>query len=448
MKIFGIPVKVEASFLLVLLMAMARSSELSLIAEWGLVVFVSVLVHEMGHAFAGRAFGLAPQITLYAMGGLTSWADSRKSLSPFQSISVSLAGPLSGLLLGGLVLLLKPFYAGDSFLIAVTISDFLWVNIAWSLFNLLPIIPLDGGHIIESVEEWWRGRSENIASTILSIAVASAVCLWAFTTRSSWIAFLTAWFLWSNAMTIKRRIELRFDQPFEEKLKIARQALQDEDGKELIRLSAEVFAKAKTEPLRREALELLIYGHTIEKEFAEAEKRLRQYSALFGANLYIEGYVHYCKGEYEQAIKLFEEVFDKEQSLRAGRMLFQVLLEANRPQQALQRFSHTAFEGRSASFYLHLQNLAFERHELELAAQLGLRAFEKTKDPTIAYNIACAFALQGNLPEALQWLLRAVESGFSDKTRMQNDADIAELRKLPEFEPIYRLLAEKAEASV
>jgi tetratricopeptide (TPR) repeat protein len=129
-------------------------------------------------------------------------------------------------------------------------------------------------------------------------------------------------------------------------------------------------------------------------------------------------------------------------------MLFQALLQANRPQQALQLFSQPVFEGRSASFYLHLQNQAFEQREIELAAQLGLQAFEKTKDPIIAYNIACAFALQGNLPEALQWLLRAVESGFSDRTLLESDADIAEVRKLPEFERLSRLLAEKAEACV
>jgi Zn-dependent protease len=448
MKIFGMPVKVEASFLLVLFMAMARSSDLSLIAEWGLVVFFSVLVHEMGHGFAGRAFGLEPQITLYAMGGLTSWTDDRKAISPVQSICISLAGPLSGLLLGGLVFLLKPFYAGDSFLIRVAIADLLWANIAWSLFNLLPIIPLDGGHIVESLEEWWRGKSENLASTILSIAVAAAVCLWAFTTQSSWVAFLTAWFLWSNATTIIRRIQLRFDQPLEEKLKTAGQELQNGNGKALIKLSEEVFTKARSEPLKRKALELLIYGYTLEQDFGEAQKRLYHYKALFGANLYIEGYILYCKGEYEQAIKLFEEVFDKEQSLHTGRMLFQALLEAKRPQQALQLFSHAVFDGRSASFYLHLQSQAFEQREMDLAAQLGLQAFEKTKDPAIAYNIACAFAMQGNLPEALQWLRRAVESGFSDKTLMESDADIAEVRKLPEFEPIYRLLAEKAEACV
>jgi Zn-dependent protease len=448
MKIFGIPVKVEASFLFVLFMAMARSSDLSLIAEWGLVVFFSVLVHEMGHAFAGRAFGLEPQITLYAMGGLTSWVDSRKAISPLQSICISFAGPLGGLLLGGLVFLLKPFYAGDSFLIGVAIADLLWVNIAWSLFNLLPIIPLDGGHIVESVEHWWRGKSENLASTIISIAVAAAVCVWAFAAQSLWIAFLTSWFLWSNAAAIIRRIQLRFDQPLEEKLKVAGQELQNGNGKALIKLSEEVFAKARSEPLKREALELLIYGHTLEQDFAEAQKRLHQYKALFGANLYIEGYMLYCKGEYEQAIRLFEEVFDKEKSLGAGRMLFQALLQANRPQQALQLFSQPVFEGRSASFYLHLQNQAFEQREIELAAQLGLQAFEKTKDPIIAYNIACAFALQGNLPEALQWLLRAVESGFSDRTLLESDADIAEVRKLPEFERLSRLLAEKAEACV
>jgi Zn-dependent protease len=282
MKIFGIPVKVEASFLMVLLMATARSSDLSMIAEWGLVVFFSILIHEMGHAFAGRAFGLEPQITLYAMGGVTSWIDNRKEISPSQSIRISLAGPVSGLVLGGLVFLLQPFYKGDSLLVYIVISDLLWINIAWSLFNLLPIVPLDGGHVLESVEEWWRGSRENICSIIISLTVATAVFVWAFTIKSPWIAFLTAWFAWSNASAIIRRIQRRVDQPLEEKLAIARKEMKNENGQALIKLSEEIFAKAKAESVRRQALELLIYGHIYEEDFTEAQKCLHQYRALFG----------------------------------------------------------------------------------------------------------------------------------------------------------------------
>jgi hypothetical protein len=85
---------------------------------------------------------------------------------------------------------------------------------------------------------------------------------------------------------------------------------------------------------------------------------------------------------------------------------------------------------------------------MALAIQIGLQAFEKTSDPIIAYNIGCAFAQQNNLQEAFNWILCAVQNGFNDRALIETDADIAEVRKLPEFERVYRLLAEKEEVSV
>ena len=61
---------------------------------WVVAVFLSVLVHEMGHALAIRALGVQPWITLYGMGGLTSHRGGR--LPPKTQILVSLAGPAAG----------------------------------------------------------------------------------------------------------------------------------------------------------------------------------------------------------------------------------------------------------------------------------------------------------------------------------------------------------------
>jgi Zn-dependent protease len=442
MKILGIPVKVEASFLLLLLMASARNSDVSMIAEWGLVVFFSILIHEMGHAFTGRAFGLEPQITLYAMGGLTSWTNNRKEIKPAQSILISLAGPFSGLLLGGLVFLLQPFYKGDSFLMSVAISDLLWINIAWSLFNLLPIVPMDGGHILESVEEWWRGKRENIVSTCISLAVSVMVFGWAISVKYYWIAFLTGWFAWSNAGAIIQRIKQRVDRSLQEKIDSAREELKNENGKAVIKLSKEVFEKAKSEQLQQSALELLIYGYVLEMNFEDAEKRLHHYKVIFGAHLYMEGFLLYHKGEFDQATAVLQEAFNNENSFRTGELLFQAHLQANRLEQALQLCSHPVLEKQRGNFCICLQARAFELDQIEFARQLGLEAFEKTKDPIVAYNIGCCLARQNHLQEAFHWILCAVQSGFRERALLETDPDIAEVRKLPEFEQVYRILAE------
>src|SRR5215813_15038454 len=112
MKIFGIPVKIDPSFLIICAMlAYSRLSVPALLVEWLIVIFVSILVHELGHALVVRSFGLSPQITLYSMGGLTSWIDE-KGLSHAKRIAISLAGPFAGFIFGGIVFMLQPRLPG------------------------------------------------------------------------------------------------------------------------------------------------------------------------------------------------------------------------------------------------------------------------------------------------------------------------------------------------
>src|SRR5205814_467341 len=73
-----------------------------LIVVWVAVVFLSVLVHEMGHALAIRRHGLSPEITLHWIGGLTSWNGAQNLTRP-QRIFISFAGPLAGFLFAAVV---------------------------------------------------------------------------------------------------------------------------------------------------------------------------------------------------------------------------------------------------------------------------------------------------------------------------------------------------------
>src|SRR5260370_29282128 len=86
LKLFGIPVSVEITFILMaLVLGRDRRADMTLLIEWIVVVFFSVLLHEFGHALVGRAFGLVPRIRLYAFGGLTSWSAGR-DITPGQSL--------------------------------------------------------------------------------------------------------------------------------------------------------------------------------------------------------------------------------------------------------------------------------------------------------------------------------------------------------------------------
>ncbi|HZS07066.1 MAG TPA: M50 family metallopeptidase [Blastocatellia bacterium] len=213
MKVFDIPVRVDPSFLLLgLILANSRLSEPALLVEWLVVVFISILVHEFGHALTGKAYGLTPQIQLYSMGGLTSWAEGRK-VTPPQSIIISLAGPFAGFLFGGLVYLLGhqiPF-AVDSLLWPTVYRDLLWVNIGWGIFNLLPVIPMDGGHVVGSLEEWIRKKPGKIAH-VVSLITAIALGVWALTIGWWWAAILMGWFAFINGGALLPRSSDRIEQ--------------------------------------------------------------------------------------------------------------------------------------------------------------------------------------------------------------------------------------------
>ena len=132
-----------------------------LLATWVLCVLVSIVVHELGHALAARRYGVQPYVELYQFGGLTYLPGAR--LSRGQSIVVSLAGPAAGFaaylavrgtLYGLEVTHLDGFFDGPSVgsWLSNYVADFLlYINGYWTLFNLLPILPLDGGQVSREV---------------------------------------------------------------------------------------------------------------------------------------------------------------------------------------------------------------------------------------------------------------------------------------------------------
>ena len=129
------------------------------------IVLVSILVHELGHAFVLRAYQQRPHVVLYAFGGLTYGSSPNRSRS--ESIVVSLAGPLSALLLLGLpaYLLSDGSWALQSYDRYVIVHDIAWVNIVWSVLNLMPVLPLDGGNIAATL---FGQRPARILSVIVA----------------------------------------------------------------------------------------------------------------------------------------------------------------------------------------------------------------------------------------------------------------------------------------
>ena len=282
----SIPVRVHFSFVIsTAVLGMAFWDSMPLLAVWICVVFVSVLIHELGHAIAGRAFGLAPQIDLHGMGGTTSW-DGRRKLSTARSVIVSLAGPFTGIACGAALLAEIALRGAPSGELAASAASFaLEVNIGWGLFNLLPILPLDGGNVLRSLllaARRERGDSGEKIARIVSMVAAIGVGLLALLVyRQWWVAMLGAMFAVQNFKALREISAKDTDAPLRAELDAAYRALEQQDGHAVLALAEPVRARAKSGGVVAEAIHLLAYGHLILGHVAEADAAIAQLPSGF-----------------------------------------------------------------------------------------------------------------------------------------------------------------------
>lgn len=174
-RLLGFPVRVDVMFWL--FTAIMGNAWLRLGVQflllWVAVVFVSILVHELGHAVFMRLHGARARIVLHSFGG-QAIAD-RSAPSRGRRIAVALAGPGAGFLLLGLVWGSNElFHWTDGSLMGTVAYRMLWfVNLGWGLINLLPVLPLDGGHVCQEL----CGGGRTVAGQRLALQISLATAL-------------------------------------------------------------------------------------------------------------------------------------------------------------------------------------------------------------------------------------------------------------------------------
>lgn len=225
-SLFGFPVRVSPWFWAVsALMAIQRSTNPTDLLIWVAVIFVSILVHELGHAFAMRHYGWQPRVTLYAMGGLASYdrASSYRQghSSPRSQILISLAGPAAGFALAGLVVAIlyatqrsMPFYFGITFgygfridnpQLAELVWQLLFVNIFWGLINLLPVYPLDGGQVAREILTLGNPHNGIVQSLWLSVFTGAGLAIAGLMLFNQlFMAILFGYLAYSSYQTLQR----------------------------------------------------------------------------------------------------------------------------------------------------------------------------------------------------------------------------------------------------
>ncbi|MBI1345340.1 hypothetical protein GC163_03540 [bacterium] len=159
MHLFRIPVRVIPTFWLMAALMGWSPERLDLVFLWVMCVFVSILFHELGHALTAAALGYDPHIVLHHFGGYAAYFPGRDH-TPWKSLMITLGGPIPQFMMGLVWFVILVF--GMAF-IPPTWSDkthqylqmvcfsMVYINCGWSLINLLPVMPLDGGQALEAI---------------------------------------------------------------------------------------------------------------------------------------------------------------------------------------------------------------------------------------------------------------------------------------------------------
>lgn len=184
-RVFGVPVHIDLSFVLVMgfIGWLSGANSVGRLLIWLVIAALAVLLHELGHAVVARTTGAEPVIALTGFGGVTMYSPPRP-VSRGRSLSIALAGPFAGLAAGGVLWGVHGAVSGDvepGGLVAFGLWASMFTTIAWSVLNLVPVLPLDGG---QALRELLPGPPEVRArrAAIVSIAVLVplfAVAVWA-----------------------------------------------------------------------------------------------------------------------------------------------------------------------------------------------------------------------------------------------------------------------------
>ncbi len=154
----GIPVRIHITFFLLVawvIFAAQSSPEGMTLAILLPFVFLSVILHELGHALTARRFGVGTRdITLYPIGGVAMLTDRPK---PKQEFWIALAGPMVNVVIAVVVGLLLWLTTGSLPQVFAPLKEhsvlegIFAVNVILPLFNMVPAFPMDGGRVLRSV---------------------------------------------------------------------------------------------------------------------------------------------------------------------------------------------------------------------------------------------------------------------------------------------------------
>lgn len=458
--ILRFPVRIEVWFLVIgVLMGINREwLPVWYVFEWIAVLFVAILVHELGHALAFRRFAQEPRVVLTGMGGLTYGS------APFRSrredIITSLAGPAAGFFLLGVPawIIERQLDFSNGLFVQVLVYDLYWISFIWSLVNLLPVLPLDGGHVAQAI--WGRPVARRI-SVVTALIVVTFLLSSGY--RYGWLFFLilaglSGYEIYAeHSAGISSRVAVLPPSPGEwgggygggdygappsrrggarpskpSKPMSARKARQRAHLQAVPDSPAELSAIEGPVPVGLEQVETVGWRAVRDGDVITARRALAKAPAGRTVDPFLKPSVDLLAGDEADAVAGFVHAYLAKPEGPAG-LLPATLI--GRHGQAVgiaqgvlaETGPAPAFAASSLQGHLHYAG------HFVASANVGERLYEddRSRKAQVAFEVACSWSRAGRVDLALAWVDRAVEAGFTAGSVLDSEQDLADARLDP-----------------
>lgn len=342
------------------------------ILTWVAIILVSVLVHEYGHALTAVAFGQTAQIELVAFGGVTQRKGGGK-LKPWQEFIVVLNGPLAGFCLCGVawVAFRMLSVTNPASILTHAAQIAVFVNLIWTILNLIPVQPLDGGKLLSIILEGIFGLRGTKIALFISLLLGAGLGILFFVQRQYFIGAMFMLFTFESYKAWKESLSVtEEDQNFilQHMLKEAERDMRSGSKDEALSIFQRIREMAKAGVIYETATESAAY-------------------------LLAE------KGDQKQAYELLSSL---------GKRI-------------------------SPQGIILLHQLAYNLKKWEVAASLGDRAYRSNPSYQTAFINAASHASLGDVKPAIGWLQSAIHDGLPHVKHVLADHEFDGIRNDPLF---------------
>lgn len=367
-----IPIRIQPVFWLLVLLISAINGNFTFqgMAIWAVIIVVSVVAHEFGHALTAVAYGQRANIDLVAWGGLTHRHGPHLKLS--QEFWIVLNGPLAGLTLALFCFLMEGAVGERAPLLKLIFGIGFYANVFWTAVNLLPIQPLDGGHLLRIICEGAMGLRGIKIALFISFISSLAICILLFVVQFFLLGIFFMMFTYENYRAWRGSLALTERDKDDLLLQLMKSAEKD-------------YHKGNDDA----ALQKIDHLRTQTKK-----------GVLFLAGSEMGAEILSNRGRYKEAYRML------------------LPLKASLKPESL----------------MLLHKLAYRLGEHQEAIALGTLAYQRQPTYEAALMNAFSYALRGEAKPAVGWLQCAVKEGLPNLQEVLKEMEFNSIRSDPSFQ--------------